>query len=307
MPIRQMSMAVSEFASGNFGKRIDYNSDDEIGELAANFNNMADSIENLENMRSSFVSNVSHELRTPMTTITGFVEGILDGTVKKDEQEKYLQIVLDESKRLSRMVNDLLSISRMENNEYKLNKRIFNINELVKVVLFKFEGDVTGKNIDIELNLAENCKDVYADSDAITQVVTNLVHNAVKFTPEGGNISVRSWIYGKKAYVEIKNSGHGIEKDKLGFVFDRFYKTDDSRSNDKTGAGLGLFIVKNLINHHGEKIWVESEVDSFTKFTFCFKSNIITCNLATIPIKQLTCTIFTYKFIYSLCSNKLFE
>ncbi len=268
MPIRQMSMAVSEFASGNFGKRIDYNSDDEIGELAANFNNMADSIENLENMRSSFVSNVSHELRTPMTTITGFVEGILDGTVKKDEQEKYLQIVLDESKRLSRMVNDLLSISRMENNEYKLNKRIFNINELVKVVLFKFENDVTGKNIDIELNLAENCKDVYADSDAITQVVTNLVHNAVKFTPEGGNISVRSWIYGKKAYVEIKNSGHGIEKDKLGFVFDRFYKTDDSRSNDKTGAGLGLFIVKNLINHHGEKIWVESEVDSFTKFTF---------------------------------------
>ncbi len=267
-PIKQMNAAVSEFANGNFSRRIVYNSDDEIGELATNFNNMASSIENLEKMRSSFVSDVSHELRTPMTTISGFVEGVLDGTIKEGERDKYLKVVLDESRRLSRMVNDLLSISRMENSEYRLNYRIFNINELVKEVLFKFENDINGKNIDVELEFSEDCMDVYADSDAITQVITNLVHNAVKFTPEGGAIALRSWIYGKKAYVEIKNSGHGIEKEKLGFIFDRFYKTDDSRSNDKSGTGLGLYIVKNLINHHGEKIWVDSAIDEFTKFTF---------------------------------------
>lgn len=268
MPIKKMSMAVSEFANGNFKKRVEYISDNEIGELAANFNNMANSIENLENMRSNFVSDVSHELRTPMTTISGFIEGILDGTVKEEDREKYLKVVLDETKRLSRLVNDLLSISRMEDGKYKLNKRIFNINELVKVVLFKFEGAITDKNIDIELDFSEDCKDVYADSDAITQVLTNLIHNAVKFTPENGKISLKTWVYGKKSYIEIKNTGRGIEKDKIKYIFDRFYKTDDSRSNDKTGTGLGLFIVKNLINHHGEKIWAESEIDEYTKFTF---------------------------------------
>ena len=267
-PIKKMNVAVSEFTRGNFANRVEYDSDDEIGELAANFNNMAVSIENLENMRSSFVANVSHELRTPMTTISGFIEGILDGTVKEEEREKYLHIVLDETKRLSRLVNDLLSISRMENDAYKLNKRIFNINELVKTVLFKFENSITEKNIDIDLDFSEELKDVYADSDAITQVVTNLFHNAVKFTPEGGSIALRTWVYGKKAYVEVKNTGRGIEKDKIKFVFDRFYKTDDSRSGDNTGTGLGLFIVKNLINQHGEKIWAESETDEFTKFTF---------------------------------------
>lgn len=267
-PIKKMNMAVSEFARGNFEKRVEYKSEDEIGELAANFNNMAVSIENLENMRSTFVANVSHELRTPMTTISGFIEGILDGTVKDEERDKYLEIVLDETKRLSRLVNDLLSISRMENGEYKLNKRIFNINELVKTVLFKFENAVTEKDIDIDLNFSDECGDVYADSDAIVQVVTNLFHNAVKFTPPGGSISLKTWVYGKRVYVEVKNTGHGIEKEKLKFVFDRFYKTDDSRSGDNTGTGLGLFIVKNLINQHGEKIWADSEIDEYTKFTF---------------------------------------
>lgn len=268
MPIKKMSMAVTEFANGNFKKRIEYNADNEIGELAANFNNMANSIENLENMRSTFVSDVSHELRTPMTTISGFIEAILDGTVKEEEREKYLRVVLDETKRLSRLVNDLLSISKMESGEKSLEKRIFNINELVKVVLFKFEGAITEKNIDVELEFCEDCQDVYADSDAIIQVLTNLIHNASKFTPENGKISLKTWVYGKKAYVEIKNTGGGIEKDKLKFIFDRFYKTDDSRSTDKTGTGLGLFIVKNLINKHGEKIWAESEVGEYTKFTF---------------------------------------
>lgn len=267
-PIKNMSNAVTEFAKGNFERRVEYKGEDEIGELATNFNAMATSLENLENMRSSFVANVSHELRTPMTTISGFIEGILDGTISKDEQHKYLKIALDETKRLSRLVNDLLSISKMEDGEFKLNRTAFNINELVAQALFKFETDINDKNIEVELNLNDDVSDVLADSDAVTQVVTNLLHNAVKFTPEDGNIWIRTWMTGKKAYVEIKNSGQGIEQDKLKYIFDRFYKTDDSRSNDKNGVGLGLFIVKNLLNHHGEKIWVESEPDKYTKFVF---------------------------------------
>ncbi len=267
-PIKNMNDAVTEFAKGNFERRVEYKGEDEIGELATNFNAMATSLENLENMRSTFVANVSHELRTPMTTISGFIEGILDGTISKDEQDKYLKIALDETKRLSRLVNDLLSISKMENGEFQLNKSTFNINELVAQSLFKFESNINDKNIEVELNLADDVSDVYADSDAITQVVTNLLHNAVKFTPTDGNIWIRTWLTGKKAYVEIKNSGRGIEPEKLKFIFDRFYKTDDSRSNDKNGVGLGLFIVKNLLNHHGEKIWVDSEADKYTKFVF---------------------------------------
>ncbi len=267
-PIKNMSNAVTEFAKGNFQRRVEYNGNDEIGELATNFNVMATSLENLENMRSSFVANVSHELRTPMTTISGFIEGILDGTISGEDRDKYLKIALDETKRLSRLVNDLLSISKMENREFELNKSVFSINERVVQSLFKFESNINEKNIEVELNLADASPEVFADNDAVTQIVTNLLHNAVKFTPDNGNIWIRTWVTGKKAYIEIKNSGHGIESDKLKFLFDRFYKTDDSRSSDKTGVGLGLFIVKNLLNHHGEKIWVESELDKHTKFVF---------------------------------------
>ncbi len=267
-PIKNMSTAVTEFAKGNFEKRVEYGGDDEIGELATNFNAMATSLENLENMRSHFVANVSHELRTPMTTISGFIEGILDGTVAPEEQDKYLKVALNETKRLSRLVNDLLSISKMEGGEFKLNKQNFYMNELVAQILFRFESSINDKNIEVELNLADDNPEVNADSDAITQVITNLVHNAVKFTPEGGNIWIKTWVYGKKAYVEIKNSGHGVEEEKLKFIFDRFYKTDDSRSGDKTGFGLGLFIVKNLLSRHDEKIWAESKIDEYTKFTF---------------------------------------
>lgn len=267
-PIKKMNVAVTEFAKGNFERRVEYSGNDEIGELAANFNAMATSLENLENMRSTFVANVSHELRTPMTTISGFLEGILDGTVKEQEREKYLGIALDETKRLSRLVNDLLNISKMDSGAFKLQKSKFSINELVARELFKFEGKINDKSIEVELVLAEDNPIVEADSDAVTQVITNLVHNAVKFTPENGQIEVKTHTDGKKVYVAIKNSGHGIEKDKLKFVFDRFYKTDDSRSGDKTGTGLGLFIVKNLIAQHDEKIWVESEPDKYTRFTF---------------------------------------
>lgn len=267
-PIKKMNIAVTEFARGDFSKRIECKHNNELDELASNFNYMATALENLENMRSSFVADVSHELRTPLTTISGFLEGILDGTVKKGDQEKYLQIALDETKRISRLVNDLLSVSRIENNQLILNKQKFDLNELVAQELFKFETVINEKNINVELNLTEDAPFVLADKDAIIQVVTNLIHNAVKFTYENGEIWIKTWTDGGKAYVEIKNSGKGIESEKLKFIFDRFYKTDDSRSKDKNGVGLGLFIVKNLIAKHGERIWAESEVDKYTRFVF---------------------------------------
>lgn len=267
-PIKKMNAAVTEFAKGDFSKRIECKYNNELDELASNFNYMATGLENLENMRSSFVADVSHELRTPLTTISGFLEGILDGTIKTADQEKYLKIALDETKRISRLVNDLLSVARIENNQLELNIEKFNLNELVVQELFKFETIINEKNINVELNLSEDAPVVSADRDSIIQVVTNLINNAVKFTFENGEIWIKTWVDNGKAYVEIKNSGKGIESEKLKFIFDRFYKTDDSRSIDKNGVGLGLFIVKNLISKHGEHIWAESEVGEYTRFVF---------------------------------------
>jgi len=267
-PIKKINNAVTAFSKGHFEKRVEYISNDEIGELALNFNNMADSLENLEKMRSSFVANVSHELRTPMTTIGGFIEGILDGTIAEEEQAKYLEIVLSETKRLSRLVNDLLKLARMESGETELNKRVFNINELVKQVLFKFEMEIEEKHIDIALDLDKEQCDVYADSDSITQVLTNLLHNAVKFTPNEGKITLRVWTAGAKAMVQVCDTGMGIEPEKLPYIWDRFYKADSSRSHDKKGMGLGLFIVKNIIHSHQEDIRVESTPGEGTTFTF---------------------------------------
>lgn len=273
-PINEMSDAVKEFAKGKFDRRVSSNVEGELGELAENINNMAMSLENLENMRSSFISNVSHELRTPMTSITGFVEGVLDGTIPDDKKEEYLNIVLSESKRLSRLVTDLLNLSRIDSNNLKVNKRVFNINELIRLVIIKFESQITEKNIDLTFETYDDLCDVYADNDSITQVVTNILHNAIKFTDVGGSIGIRIWEYGDKVYVEIKNTGIGMTEEHLKYIWDRFYKADESRSMDTTGTGLGLFIVKNIINSHNEKIWAESLYGEFAKFTFSLSKRV---------------------------------
>lgn len=268
IPIKRIDEAVGEFTKGNFSKRVEYKSNNELGRLAENFNEMATSLENLENSRTTFISDVSHELRTPMTTISGFVEGILDGTIERENEDKYLSIVLSESKRLSRLVDNLLKISRMEKNNVPLKKEKFDINELIRLVIIRFENQINAKHIDVDLILSDDRCTVFADKDNINQVLVNLFNNAVKFTEDGGYIKIRVWVHQKKCYVEIKNSGHGIEKENLNRIFERFYKTDRSRSEDKTGVGLGLYIVKKIIDKHGEKIWAASVPDSYTSFTF---------------------------------------
>ena len=267
-PIHQMNVAVKEFSKGDFSRRVEYDVQDELGELSTNINNMATSLANLEYMRSRFVSDVSHELRTPMTTISGFVEGILDGTIDGEERDKYLEIVLSESKRLSRLVTDLLTLTRMESADIKLNYSVFDINDLTCQALIKFEKVIDEKSIEVDMDIPEDKLLVKADKDSITQVLINLLNNAVKFTPDGGNIRVRIWQQNAKCCVEIKNSGDGIEPEKLKYIWDRFYKTDNSRSIDRSGFGLGLYIVKNIISKHDEKIWADSKVGEFASFTF---------------------------------------
>lgn len=267
-PISKMNAAVIEFSKGNFANKVHYTADNEFGELAKNINMMAASLDNLENLRKGFISDVSHELRTPLTTISGFVEGILDGTIPEEARDEYLEVVLSESKRLSRLITSLLQVSRMESGEAKLDRSDFDLNELARVSLLKFEMMITSKNIDVSLNIGEGRLMVNADKDNITQVFINLINNAVKFTPEGGSISIEIEEKRDKAVINIINTGHGIESDKLQFIWDRFYKTDKSRSEDRTGMGLGLYIVKRILDMHNENIQVQSRVDEFTKFTF---------------------------------------
>lgn len=274
-PLSQLGNAAKKIASGDFKERVNLkNTTNEIGELGDIFNSMADSIEQLEHMRKSFVSNVSHELRTPMTTITGFIEGILDGTIPPQKHEQYLSIVLDESRRLSRLVTDLLDLSRMEDGRIKLELRDFDINEMVRLTVIKLEKRIASKDIKLTVNFETDNLFVTADKDSIARVLTNIMDNAVKFTPEGGFIDIKTGRQHDKIYTSVTNSGMGILPEDLMHVFDRFYKSDKSRSLDKTGVGLGLYMVKSLLKAHGENIWAESEPGEFARFTFTLKPKV---------------------------------
>lgn len=267
-PLSELNEAAKSIANGDFKKRVSVDAGMEVTELCDTFNQMAESIEQLERMRSSFIANVSHDLRTPMTTIIGFVEGIIDGTIPEEKQKWYLSIVLDESKRLSRIVTDLLDLSKMEQGSFGIEKRDFDVNELIRLTVIKFEKRITEKNISLTVGFdAERIK-VFADRDAISRVLTNLIDNALKFTQEGGFIDVQAGTKDGRAYVSVQNSGIGIEEKDLRHIFDRFYKTDKSRSKDKNGAGLGLYIVKSIVNAHGESVWAESTPGEFTRFSF---------------------------------------
>ncbi len=275
-PIAEMNKAVLDIASGNFSKRIPVSSD-EIGQLASSFNYMADSLERLENMRTSFISDVSHELRTPMTSISGFVGGILDGTIPPEMQNDYLQIVYDESVRLTKMTNDMLEMTKMQSSEYKLDISEFDINELIRICIIQLEQKIDSKNLELEVFFEPEKINVLADKDAIKRVIINIIDNAVKFSYENTKIIIKTKIADKKVNVSIGNFGSGISESEMKNLFDRFYKTDKSRSEDKKGAGLGLSLVKNIMNLHKQNIWVqcfdakEGSDAKFTEFTFTLK------------------------------------
>ena len=267
-PILRLSDVAKSISKGNFKQLVEIDEIEELAELGETFNDMAESIEVFEATRNSFVANISHDLRTPMTTITGFVEGILDGTIPEEKHEWYLSIVLDESKRLSRIVNDLLDISKLEQGSFNLEMQNFDINELVRLNVIKFEKNITDKEIQLSVEFEKENLFVNADKDAVSRVLTNLLDNAIKFTNEKGFIDVKVGEKDKKAYVSVQNSGVGIAQEELAHIFDRFYKTDKSRSLDKNGAGLGLYIVKSIMQAHGQRVWAESKQGEFARFSF---------------------------------------
>ncbi len=272
-PIKEINRAAMDIAAGRFEQRMMVTTTDEIGQLASSFNFMADSLERLEQMRSSFVSDVSHELRTPMTSISGFIQGILDGTIPEEKHDEYLNIVLDETKRLTRLVNNMLESSKISSLQYNLDMGEFDITEMVRRAVIQLENKISQKDLELEVDFEDEVIKVMADGDSIRRVIINVLDNAVKFSYNNTKIGIKVWTEGSKVLTSIGNYGMGLEGTELRTVFDRFYKTDKSRSNDKQGAGLGLYLVKNIMQCHKQDIWVESTPVPganmrYTKFTF---------------------------------------
>lgn len=269
-PLDEIAAASRKFARGDFSVRVKQVSDpaNEMGALIDSFNKMADSLQQAEKRRSEFIANISHELRTPMTTIAGFADGILDGTIPAEEQGKYLAAIRDETRRLSRLVREMLSVAQTRAHADDVSRRsVFDLSELILQVLLSFETAAEKKKLDVDPQLPDNPIPVRADKDAITQVVYNLLDNAVKFAKAGSTLVLRLYKDEKKAYVSVKDFGETIPPDDLPFIFDRFHKSDRSRSLDKDGVGLGLYLVKSIINSHDEDIAVRSE-NGMTEFVF---------------------------------------
>lgn len=267
-PLGKINSAAKAVAAGDFNKKISYDYLDEFGEVISSFNYMTDALKEIDDSRSSFVSNVAHELRTPMTIISGFVEGILDGTIPESDRNKYLSIVLSETQRLSRLVTDLLETSRMESGKTKLVMATFDVNELLRKGIISYEQAITDKDIRVEAEFEYDKSYVSGAEDSVYRVIANLMDNAIKFTPEGGIIRIKSVEKDNKVEVSIENTGEGISESELNHIWERFYKTDKSRSMDKKGVGLGLYLVKTIINQHNNRIWVESKEGEYTRFTF---------------------------------------
>ena len=268
-PLKEISVASRQFASGRFDARVTVRGSDEVAQLATAFNNMAESLDNYETMRNTFVSNVSHDLRTPITTISGFVDGILDGVIPPEKHSYYLGIVSSEAKRLSRLVASLLELSRIQAGDRKFTFAPFDICELARQILISFEQKIDQKKLEVDFVCDGDNMTAVADKDAIHQIMYNLCDNAVKFSREGGLLRISiSEEKNKKLVVSVYNEGQGISADDLPYVFERFYKSDKSRGLNKTGVGLGLYISKTIIDSHGERIWVESELDKNCCFSF---------------------------------------
>lgn len=270
-PLKQIAAAAKQFARGDYSARIPLPSHhDEVFEMAASFNNMAESIANNEMMRRDLIANVSHDLRTPMTTIGGFVDGILDGTIPPEKQAYYLGIVSSEIKRLSRLANGMLTVSRLESSD-TLAKAPFDISEMVYRIAFSFEQKINEKTIELELDIPESCT-VNANHDAIFQVIYNLFDNALKFVNDGGSLKIFMAVKGGRLQFNIQNTGSEIDPESLKYIFERFYKSDKSRGNNPNGSGLGLYIAKTIIGKHGGDIYAKSQ-DGKTEFCFNIPAN----------------------------------
>jgi signal transduction histidine kinase len=266
-PLKEMSSAVSEFSKGDLTRRVEVHCGGELEELADSINRMAEELSRLEDSRRSFVANVSHELRSPMTCMRGYVQAMLDGVIPPEEMPRYLQIVLDETDRLTELVRDLLDLSRLESGKFPLTLAPFDANELVRRNLVNFEPRIDEKGIQVSVELAEGPLYVMADANRINQVVSNIIDNAVKFMDgEDSRLTVRTRPEGRQVRFTIANNGPRIAEADLPYIFDRFYKADKAHTSGG-GTGLGLSICQRIMRQHDSQISVRSDDDE-TAFEF---------------------------------------
>lgn len=272
LPLMQMNRAAKVIANGNFEERVIVSNKDELGELAESFNHMAESLQAHEKVQKDFIANISHDLRSPLTSMQGFLTAMLDGTVPPEKQEKYLKIVLEETQRLSRMTQGIVELSRAQSSAILLDESDFDINNLIRMNIEMLEPQLTEKNVHIHAIYAEEKTLVHGDMDKISRVLQNLLGNASKFSPENSIIEVETTLKEKKkVLISVKDEGPGISAEDQKYVFDRFYKTDTTRNKDKTGSGIGLAIVREFLQAHGETITVKSEEGEGATFAFSLK------------------------------------
>jgi signal transduction histidine kinase len=271
-PLGEMARASRRFARGDFDVRVSVpGRNDELSELTQAFNAMADSLQRSEALRREFIANVSHELKTPMTIIAGFSDGILDGTIPRENEAKYLEVISSETKRLSRLVASMLDMSRLQSADTaEILRRSFDISEVMRITLIGFEGKLGAKRLDVEAELPEEAITVRGDKDAITRVVYNLIDNAVKFAEPGTAIKLALWKQGERAFVSVEDRGETIPPEEMPLIFDRFHKADRARSQNPEGVGLGLYLAKTILDNHNEDIYVASR-DGVTRFTFTLR------------------------------------
>lgn len=265
-PLAEINAVARRISNGDVNKRVYLKSNDEIGELAQTFNFMADSVEKNEKNRREFISNVSHEIRSPITSIKGFIGGILDGVIPEEKEKYYLSIAYEEIQRLTRLVNDLLDMSAIEAGEFSLKIIKVDINEIIRLTVIKNETKIKDKRASVDVCFDEDNLFVAGDKDRLVQVITNLLDNSIKYVNEGGKIKISSKTKGRKAFISVFNDGPQIAEEDLLHIWDRFYKADKARTA-KDSTGLGLAIVRNIITQLQEDIWVENK-DNGVYFTF---------------------------------------
>ena len=267
-PLRKITEAAKQYALGNLEYEIPIKTEDEMGYLSSSLNYMSSQLRDMDDYQKKFVANVSHDFRSPLTSIRGYVQAMADGTIPPEFQEKYLNIILFETERLTDLTHDLLTLNEFDTKNLLLNKQVFDIHQTIKNVCASFEGTCTQKRISIELLLAGKQLNVYADQRKIQQVLYNLLDNAIKFSDDDSIITIETTERAGKVFTSVKDYGIGIPRSALNKIWERFYKTDISRGKDKKGTGLGLAIVKEAIQAHGENVNVISTEGVGTEFVF---------------------------------------
>lgn len=271
-PFMEINETVQKYAKGDYNIRIPISSVEEATQLALSFNNMADQLKDLEATRRSFVANVSHELRSPLTSMKGFLEAMQDGTIGPEEHDKYIGIVLSETKRMAVMVNDLLDLARIESGKTALKLEIFDINELIRRTLITFEARISEHRMEVDVKFAQDQYYVEADSAQISQVLRNIIDNAIKYSPDDSRLRIATYAMRREIYVSIQDSGQGIPEEDIPHVFDRFYKVEKAHTpSTQGGTGLGLSIVKRIIDQHNQTITLKSAKGKGSTFTFTLK------------------------------------